>query len=85
MTHVVERANGGRVVGQEYEFVAKVFGYVGGNLALALWVHVAAASNLVTASLDDVNGVGQRDARERNGRHNNVDVEQALDVGTVLF
>ena len=61
-----------------------LFENVSCNLALALWVHVAAAGNFVAACSHDVDCVGKRDARERHRWHNHIYVEQTLDVVTVL-
>ena len=58
---------------------------VSGNLPFALWVHVATASNLVTASLDNFDSLGKRNAWKRNRRNNNVNIEETLDLFAVLL
>ena len=64
--------------------MTKLFEDVRRNLALTLRVHVASASNLVAAGGNDLDRLGKRNARERNGWHDHVKVEQALDVVAVL-
>ena len=59
--------------------------HVGSDLTLALWVHVATASDLVAAGCDDFDCLGKWNSWERNGRNHHVDVEEALDVVAVLL
>ena len=85
VTHVVERANTGGVVGEEDEFVPERFEGVGRDLAFAFRVHViVGARHFVAAVGDDALSLGQRDARERQRGYRNFDAEEGFDLGTVL-
>ena len=86
MAHVIERPDARCIVREEHELVTVGLLRPGGDLSFALRVHVVVlARNLVPALCDDSLGLGQRNARERRGRHLQLEAEQRLDLCTVLL
>ena len=86
ITHVIERTNAGGVVGQEDELVAILLCHVSSNLALTFRVHVViVARNFIATLSNNLLGFCQRNAGERNGGNDDVNVEEFLDFFAVLF
>ena len=84
--HVVERPDRRGVVGDEHEVAAELLLRIGRDPALALGVEVAVgARHPVAAGLDDRVRLGERDPRERDARHLDLEAVEPPDLLAVAL
>ncbi|MDB5161665.1 MAG: hypothetical protein JWM52_173 [Candidatus Saccharibacteria bacterium] len=85
VAHVVESTHFSRVVGHENKLVAILLGNVRAQHSLAFRVQVFLVGNLVTLFVEDLAGLLEGDARERQRRNDNLYAEDLFDLSTVRF